>query len=92
MGPRKTGEHNAVIVKLIADGAALREQLAALEARVKKLEGERAAKRPIGPPPLPKASTSITPPRPVGRRSVVDISEIAELVDSMPPPPPRSRK
>lgn len=54
---------------------------------------------PAGPPPLPKltagaaASPSMsTSPRPAGRKSIVDISEIAELVESMPPPPMRPRK
>ena len=84
---RKTGEHNALIVKLIADGAAMREQLGALEARVLQLEA--ASKRP---PPLPRPTGSTAAVKPVGRRSVVDISEIAELVQSMPPPLPRAKK
>ena len=86
----------------------MRQQIEALEARIARLEAAsasaasvpaapvapvaaRPSKRPPahGPPPLPIV-TSI--PRPSSRRSVVDISEIAELVESIPPPPPRSRK
>ncbi|MDB4937045.1 MAG: hypothetical protein JWP87_4017 [Labilithrix sp.] len=106
---RKTGEHNANLVKLIADGVAMRERIEALEARVARLEAELAARpsatkrpAPVGPPPLPKMP-SVAPrpssgasmpalPKSSGRRSVVDISEIAELVDSIPPPAPRPRK
>src|SRR5690349_108539 len=57
-----------------------------------------ASKRPPGPPPLPPLdgaggmSPRMPPiPKSSGRRSVVDISEIAELVDSVPPPGPRSK-
>jgi len=88
---RRTGEHNAEIVKLLADAAQMRARLAALETRVEKLEKELASARkaapnapkaPVVPPPLPKST---------GRKSVVDISEIAELVDSLPPPTQPSR-
>lgn len=119
---RKTGEHNALIVKLMADGAAMREQIDALEARMLRLEAQvatmrasaaaapkaaaRAAslppeaprpspsKRPgaAGPPPLPRLTGSMAAAKPGGRRSFVDISDIAELVESMPPPAPRSKK
>ncbi len=120
---RKTGEHNPQIVRLIADAAAMREQIAALEERVLRLEAEvaagraRASKRPPpGPPPLPKTMPALPTMPPIsgmaagmttkattrgGRKSIVDISEIAELVDSIPPPapapapapaPPRPRK
>ena len=126
---RRTGEHNPQIVRLMADAAAMREQIDALEARILRLEAEVAAGRksaatppspsppraspsmppasnrpskrpPAGPPPLPKALPTI-PAMPAamsrggGRRSIVDISEIAELVESIPPPapgPPRPRK
>jgi hypothetical protein len=122
---RRTGEHNPQIVRLMADAAAMREQIDALEARIFRLEAAVAAgrktaatppspspasippaatppsKRPAaGPPPLPKVFPTI-PTMPAamnkagGRRSVVDISEIAELVESIPPPapgPPRPRK
>ncbi len=86
------------ITKLIADAAAMREHIATLEARIVRLEAQlagpsasaaapppRPSKRsaPFGPPPLPKVG---------GKRSVVDISEIAELVESIPPPPLRPRK
>ncbi len=118
---RKTSEHNAQLVGLVADAVAMRAQIAALEKRVQRLEAELAASRVsvnkapgAGPPPLPKgpqgaAATGAAPaiprtaalpkmpavaPAPAGatsargsRRSVVDISEIAELVDSIPPPP-----
>ncbi len=49
---------------------------------------------PLGPPPLPvmKAAMPSIPARRVGRRSIVDISEIAELVESIPPPPRTPRK
>jgi hypothetical protein len=113
---RKTGEHNAQLVRLIADAVAMRAQIAALEERVGRLEAEVASARaarpskrpPAGPPPLPKGMPSTMPampkmpsipagpssgmPKAGGRRSVVDISEIAELVESIPPPIPRPRK
>lgn len=116
---RRTGEHNPQIISLIADAAAMREQMAALEGRVLRLESELAAaranadratmplaprpttKRPAplveahrGPPPLPPTVITAMPPsrRSAGRRSIVDISEIAELVESIPPPPPRSKR
>ena len=120
---RRTGEHNPQIISLMADAAAMREQMAALEGRVLRLESELAAaranagratmplaprpttKRPAplveahrGPPPLPPtvitAAMPSMPPsrRSAGRRSIVDISEIAELVESIPPPPPRSKR
>jgi len=118
---RKTGEHNGLIVKLMAEGAAMREHIDALEARMLRLEAEvatmrksapatpkappratvppaapprPASKRPggLGPPPLPRITGSMAAAKPAGRRSVVDISDIAELVESMPPPAPRSKK
>lgn len=116
---RRTGEHNPQIIKLMADAATMREQMAALEARIVRLEAEvasarntakatgasvaptsappvppRASKRPLGPPPLPKISGSMpsVTPKSGGRRSIVDISEIAELVESVPPPASRPRK
>ena len=113
---RKTGEHNGNIVKLMADGLAMREQLDALEARILRLEAELATMRKnaaaaekapraslppaepprpgkrgaSGPPPLPRLTGSMSAVG--GRRSFVDISDIAELVESMPPPAPRSKK
>lgn len=111
---RKTGEHNGTLIKLTADGVAMREQLAVLEARILRLEAELAtmrnnaaavktpraslfpagAPRPektsAGPPPLPRPTGSRSAVAP--RRSFVDISDIAELVESTPPPAPRSRK
>jgi hypothetical protein len=117
---RKTGEHNGLIVKLLADGAAMREQIDALEARLLRLEAEvatmrkaaaaapaktpprasippaeapRPSKRPgAGPPPLPRLTGSMGAVKP-GRKSMsIDISDIAELVESMPPPAPRPKK
>jgi hypothetical protein len=118
---RKTGEHNGLIVKLLADGAAMREQIDALEARMLRLEAEvatmrkeaaaavpakapprvsippaeapRPSKRPgAGPPPLPRLTGSMGAVKP-GRKSMsIDISDIAELVESMPPPAPRPKK
>jgi hypothetical protein len=104
---RKTSEHDAQLIRLVADAVAMRAQMAALEQRVQRLEAELAASRagtsgskrpPAGPPPLPKMPP--VPHAPAGavtsvrgsRKSVVDISEIAELVDSVPPPPLRPRK
>lgn len=62
----------------------------------------RPSKRPapVGPPPLPqmppvpvqKVAQQLNATARAGRRSIVDISEIAELVESIPPPPPRPRK
>jgi hypothetical protein len=122
---RRTGEHNPQIIKLMADAAAMREQIDALEARILRLEAEvatarnaalkaavesaarvpprpasvapapvRPTKRPVGPPPLPKITGSMpsVAPRTGGRRSIVDISEIAELVESGPPPSLRPKK
>lgn len=117
---RKTGEHtNALILKLMADAAAMREHVDALEGRILRLEAELAAlrksstgaqsmkpprvsmppadaprtsKRPVGPPPLPRITGSMGAVKQGGRRSVVDISDIAELVESMPPPAPRPKK
>lgn len=104
---RKTGDHNPQIVKLMMEAAAMREQIDGLEARVLRLEAEiastrakpavarPASRRPaaMGPPPLPKMMPSMPPKAVGGRRSVVDISEIAELVESVPPPAPsRPRK
>ena len=97
---RRTGEHNAEIVKLLADAAQMRTRLAALESRVEKLEKELASARkgtvagaraPVVPPPLPRMSAAPPLPKSTGRKSVVDISEIAELVDSLPPPTQPSR-
>jgi hypothetical protein len=54
----------------------------------------RPSKRvPMAPPPLPKITGSMPSvlPRTSGKKNVVDISEIAELLESVPPPP-RSRK
>jgi hypothetical protein len=117
---RKTGEHNALILKLMADAAAMREHIDSLEGRILRLEAELAAmrkgstvaqpskapprvsmppaeaprpsKRPLGPPPLPRITGSMTSVRPGGRRSFIDISDTAELLESMPPPAPRSKK
>ncbi len=114
---RKTGEHNGNIVKLMADGIAMRAQIDGLEARILRLEAELAnlrqsaavaentAPRALPPPEAPRAGKrgSVRPPplpRMTGsmaavtgsRRSFVDISDIAELVESMPPPAPRSKK
>jgi hypothetical protein len=98
---RKTGEHNALIVKLIADGAAMREQIGALEARLRKLEAQMATTSTSTstgtagnkqPPPLPRPVGPVAAAKLGGRRSVVDISEIAELVESIPPPIPRAKK
>lgn len=110
---RRTGEHNAQVVKLMEEAAAMKERLDTLEGRVLRLEAELSSsrkslkppaagagaprpgsKRPgAGPPPLP-AMTPAMPalPKAGGRKSIVDISEIAELVESIPPPPPRSRR
>ena len=105
---RRTGEHNAQIVKLQVEAAQMRAQLVALEARVERLEAElKAARKGTGagagggtpgakvvvPPPLPPTVRHSMPslPKSTGRKSVVDISEIAELViDSTPPATTRS--
>lgn len=104
---RKTGEHNLLVMKLTAEGVAMREQIDGLEARMLRLESEvatmqknvavapRASKRPgAGPPPLPRLSGSMGAV-PQGRKmsmSSIDVSEIAELVESLPPPVPRPKK
>ena len=104
---RKTGEHNLLVMKLTAEGVAMREQIDGLEARMLRLEAEvatmrknvavapRASKRPgAGPPPLPRLTGSmgaVAPARKVSMSSI-DVSEIAELVESLPPPVPRSKR
>jgi hypothetical protein len=122
MVSRKTGEHNAESLKLIADAVAMREQIASLEGRVLRLESELsavlalvgagAAGRPSkappaiprsahaakrgGPPPLPGVGAAAPgrslAPRAGAKRGDIDISEIAELVDSIPPPPRAPRR
>jgi hypothetical protein len=101
---RRSEEHNQDLTKLLADSAMMRQRLEALEKRVIKLEAELAAARKSPtprpskrPPPLPLVDVPVglparMPPIPKssGPKGVVDISEIAELVDSVPPP--RSRK
>ena len=110
---RRTGEHNTVIIKLMADARAMQDRVDALEGRMLRLETELASSRkasvkpatsaaprpasrrpaPGGPPPLPPLIPGMPMlPRSVGRKSIVDISEIAELVESVPPPAPRSKR
>ncbi len=123
--PRRTGEGSPPLIKVMADTAAMGEQIDVLEGRVLRLEVElaslralvvklgapapapapapaavpgRTSRRPAaGPPPLPpppeiregRASLS---PRKASRRSIVDISETAELIESIPPPPRAPRR
>jgi hypothetical protein len=47
---------------------------------------------PVGPPPLPPTGSKSILPKGSGRKSMIDISEIAELVESLPPPPRTPRK
>lgn len=122
---RRTGEHNAEVIKLTTDAVAMRERMDALEGRVLRLEAELStlraslakmaapvavsiaprptSKRPgaLGPPPLPgsaPARPSLQPRKSIpggaggGRRSFVDISDTAELIESIPPPPRAPRK
>ena len=120
---RRTGEGSPPLIKVMADTAAMGEQIDVLEGRVLRLEVElaslralvvklgapapasapaavpgRTSRRPAaGPPPLPpppeiregRASLS---PRKASRRSIVDISETAELIESIPPPPRAPRR
>lgn len=82
--------------------AALESRVASLEAELstaRKSVAPRPSKRPAAtgrlvPPPLPPGGGVVMPsgPRSAGRRSIVDISEIAELVESLPPPPRTPRK
>jgi hypothetical protein len=126
MVSRKTGEHNADTVKMMADAVAMRERIVALEARVLRLESEltavlalvgggaavsvtaRPSKGPPavprppntakrgGPPPLPGAGAAPPArslvPRAGAKRGDIDISELAELVESIPPPPRAPRR
>src|SRR4051794_7613368 len=100
---RKTGEQSAVLVKVMADAAAMREHIDGLEARILVLEATvaklkkgaieagapkvpRASKGPgpFGPPPLPHISGAMNAVKAgVARRSFVDITDVAELVESM---------
>jgi hypothetical protein len=99
---RRPGDQNSQLTKVLADAAAMREQIDALEGRVLRLESELAAVRAtvakraaVMPPPLPAITVtrpSLQPRKSGGRRSIVDISEIAELVESIPPPPRAPRK
>jgi hypothetical protein len=96
---RRTGDHNPQLIKLAADAAVMREQMDALEGRVLRLEAELAAVRASAakgrPPPLPTITvgkSSVPPRKATSRRAVVDISEIAELVESIPPPPRAPRR
>ena len=109
-------------IDMVVDTKAMRDRIAALEARVSRLESELAAvlaqlppsasaagraskgppavprvglgskRPPLGPPPLPSGKSVV--PRAVSRKTStdIDISEIAELVDSVPPPPRAPRK
>jgi hypothetical protein len=88
---RKTSEHSSQLIKLVADGVAMRAQIAALEQRVQRLETELAATRDAsragssankpaaGPPPLPKG--------PQGLGGAPSIPRTAAL-PKIPPVPP----
>ena len=84
---RKTSEHNSQLIKLVADGVAMRAQIAALEQRVQRLEAELAASRgaspekraAAGPPPLPKGPHGSGAPPAVPRTAALP---------KMPPVPP----
>ncbi|CAN5869326.1 hypothetical protein BH11MYX4_BH11MYX4_09340 [soil metagenome] len=83
------------VLRLEAELATMRASLAKLTA-----PAPRPSKRPGAgvPPPLPPmteilAGSVSTAPRKAGsRRSIVDISETAELIESIPPPPRAPRK
>jgi hypothetical protein len=59
---RRTGEGSPPLIKVMADAAAMREQIDALEGRVLRLEGELAALRAIvaklpAPAPAPRTAS-----------------------------------
>jgi hypothetical protein len=65
-------------------------EIAALKKRVDKLEAEIASLKAVvaaRPPPIPVEHLA---PSRTRKHSVVDISDVAELVESVPPPLPRS--
>ena len=86
------------VLRLEAELATMRASLAKLTAPA--TTAPRPSKRPGAgvPPPLPPmteilAGSVSTAPRKAGsRRSIVDISETAELIESIPPPPRAPRK
>jgi hypothetical protein len=100
-GGRRTGEFNQALVVAQTEITLLKKRVERLEAElaaVKALLEKSSTNAPIvkqpsvGPPPLPKAASS----KALGRRSVVDISEMAELLDegariSVLPPKPRGK-
>lgn len=83
----KDGSH-----KLLELASTLRRaagQAPSVRPAARRAPSVRPAARPKGPPPLPTSDSS---PRPSSRprapmRSTMDISEMAELVESMAPPP-----
>jgi len=86
------------VLRLESELTALRAELAKLTAA--SATAPRSSKRPgpAGPPPLPAtpevrtAGVSLAPRKTHSRRSIVDISETAELLESIPPPPRAPRK
>jgi hypothetical protein len=84
---KKTGEWNVALVGAQAEIASLKKRVEHLESELVAIK-TALSRVPKRPPPLP--TTVSMPPKTSARKSVVDISEIAELVESIPPPPPRS--
>jgi hypothetical protein len=81
---RRTGEHNPQLIRLIADAAAMREHIDALEARVQRLEAELAAGRKS--PAATSPATSPAPPavaRP-SKRPVAGPPPLPKMLPTMP--------
>jgi hypothetical protein len=92
-GRRKTGEHNAQLAIAQAEIATLKKRVEKLEAELDLLKAlvapPRTRGRSAAPPPLPLASS-----KPPSRKSVIDVSDMAELLDStesIPAPAPAPR-
>ena len=82
------------VLRLEAELSSLRALLAQLGAPAPAPTKITTRRPAAGPPPLPeiregRASLS---PRKASRRSIVDVSETAELLESIPPPPRAPRR
>jgi hypothetical protein len=85
----------AAVLALVSAGAAVRPSMRPSKAPAATPRPAHAAKRG-GPPPLPGVGASAPgrsiAPRAGAKRGDIDISELAELVESIPPPPRAPRR
>jgi hypothetical protein len=85
----------ARMLRLEAEVAGLRKGAATTKKASIAPPPTGTGKRPggMGPPPLPRLTGSMAAVQPGRKMSMsIDVSEIAELVESMPPPGPRSKR